>query len=167
MARGHRRAEGLLGDVLAAGSRAAAAGDDAVLSLGFAATALGLASEEACQAALASPEAAALLCCLLQARGWTLDLCRVPQKNSLHCLKCFGRQTRVLWACCASVSGTPVNEASQGQLQLCANRPSWELFNHSWQDCKWGRMQTRWCTLTSILPLHVWDNHSYDPRPYL
>ena len=58
--------------MLAAGGRAAEAGDDAVLALGFAAVALGMASEEACQAALASHEAASLFCHLLQVRMWTL-----------------------------------------------------------------------------------------------
>ncbi|KAK9830945.1 hypothetical protein WJX81_000770 [Elliptochloris bilobata] len=60
------RAEGLLGDVLAAGGRAAPAASDEVADLGFAVLALGLAGEEACQAALASRDAAALLCRLMQ-----------------------------------------------------------------------------------------------------
>jgi hypothetical protein len=64
------RAEGLLGDVLAAGARACAApAADPVVALAFAAVALGLAAEEACQAALGAPAAAALLCRLLQARA--------------------------------------------------------------------------------------------------
>ena len=64
----HCRAEGLLGDVLAAGGCGAPAAGDAVADLGFAVLALGVAGEEACQAALASRGASALLCRLLQAR---------------------------------------------------------------------------------------------------
>ena len=64
----HRRAEGLLGDVLASGGRGATQAGDPVADLGFAAVALGVAGEEACQAALASRGASALLCRLLQAR---------------------------------------------------------------------------------------------------
>ncbi len=56
--------------MLAAGARACAApAADPVVALAFAAIALGLAAEEACQAALGAPAAAALLCRLLQARA--------------------------------------------------------------------------------------------------
>jgi len=80
--------------VLAAGARAcAASAADPVVALAFAAIALCLAAEEACQAALGAPAAAALLCCLLQARApppsalaWDLLAARrPPPTRSLGC----------------------------------------------------------------------------------
>ena len=62
--------------MLAAGRRVSTEAGDAVADLGFAAVALGVAGEEACQAALASRGASALLCRLLQAR-------RAPSENVL------------------------------------------------------------------------------------
>lgn len=59
--------------MLAAGGRGATGPGDAVADLGFAAVALGVAGEEACQAALASRGASALLCRLLQARRAELE----------------------------------------------------------------------------------------------